>query len=86
MAFLTTLDVRAGSDYAVDLNPRRSGTFIAGTGQQIMAPDFLAEYQPDVVVVMSPIYLPEITAQLQRINVRPQRLLTVEAPDHLAAA
>jgi hypothetical protein len=86
VAFLTTLDVRDGIDYAVDINPRRSGTFIAGTGQQIVAPDFLAQYQPDIVIVMSPIYLPEIAAELERMNVRPQRLVTVESPEHLAAA
>ena len=78
VAFLTTLDIREGIDYAVDLNPRRSGTFIAGTGQQIVAPQFLAQYQPDVVIVMSPIYLPEITARLQRLHVHPKRLFTVE--------
>ena len=86
VAFLTTLDIREGIEYAVDINPRRSGTFIAGTGQQIVAPGFLAQYRPDTVLVMSPIYLPEITAELERMNVRPQRLVTVEAPEPLAAA
>ena len=38
VAFLTTLDVREGIEYAVDINPRRSGTFLAGTGQEIVAP------------------------------------------------
>jgi 2-polyprenyl-3-methyl-5-hydroxy-6-metoxy-1,4-benzoquinol methylase len=86
VGFLTTLDVKDGIDYAVDINPRRHGTFIAGTGQQIVGPAFLAEYQPDVVIVMSPIYLPEITAELKRLRVRPKRLLTVEAPEQLEAA
>ena len=86
VAFLTTLDVREGIEYAVDINPRRSGTFLAGTGQQIVAPEFLAQYRPDVVIVMSPIYLPEIRAQLDNMGVRPQRLLTVETPEQLAAA
>jgi hypothetical protein len=86
VSFLTTLDVRKEVDYAVDINPRRHGTFIAGTGQQIVAPTYLAEYRPEVVLVMSPIYLPEITAELQRLRVRPQRLLSVEAPEHLEAA
>ena len=86
VAFLTTLDVREGIEYAVDINPRRSGTFLAGTGQQIVAPGFLAQYRPDVVIVMSPIYLPEIRAQLDNMGVRPQRLLTVETPEQLAAA
>jgi SAM-dependent methyltransferase len=86
VSFLTTLDVRDGIDYAVDINPRRHGTFIAGTGQRIVAPAFLADYQPDVVLVMSPIYMPEITAELERLQVRPKHLLTVEAQDHLRAA
>jgi hypothetical protein len=86
VSFLTTLGIREGIDYAVDINPRRNGTFIAGTGQRIVTPEFLAQYQPDAVIVMSPIYLPEITAQLDSMNVRPERLLTVEAPDQLAAA
>jgi 2-polyprenyl-3-methyl-5-hydroxy-6-metoxy-1,4-benzoquinol methylase len=86
VAFLTTLDVRAGIDHAVDLNPRRNGTFIAGTGQQIVVPEFLAQHQPDVVIVMSPIYLPEITAQLERMGVHPDCLVTVEAPEPLDAA
>jgi SAM-dependent methyltransferase len=86
VAFLTTLDVNEGIAYAVDVNPRRHGTFIAGTGQRIVAPAFLAEYRPDVVLVMSPIYLPEISAELERLQVRPQRLLSVEDPEHLQAA
>jgi 2-polyprenyl-3-methyl-5-hydroxy-6-metoxy-1,4-benzoquinol methylase len=86
VAFLTTLDVRKGIDYAVDINPRRNGTFIAGTGQQIVVPEFLAQYRPDVVIVMSPIYLPEIKAQLERMGVHPSCLVTVEAPERLQAA
>jgi SAM-dependent methyltransferase len=83
VSFLTTLDIREGIAHAVDINPRRNGTFIAGTGQQIVVPEFLAQYQPDVVIVMSPIYLPEIKAQLERMGVRPQSLVTVEAPQRL---
>ena len=83
VAFLTTLNVTEGLDYAVDINPRRNGTFIAGTGQQIVVPEFLAQYQPDVIIVMSPIYLPEITAQLEGLGVHPQCLVTVEAPERL---
>jgi SAM-dependent methyltransferase len=86
VAFLTTLDLTDGIAYAVDVNPRRHGTFIAGTGQEIVAPAFLAHYRPDVVLVMSPIYLPEITAALARLHLPPHRLLSVETPEHLEAA
>ena len=85
VAFLTTLGVTDGIACAVDVNPRRAGTFIAGTGQEIVAPQSLAHDQPDVVIVMSPIYLPEITAQLARLHVHPACLLSVEAPDPLEA-
>ena len=85
VSFLTTLGIHAGIDYAIDVNPRRNGTFIAGTGQQIVAPEFLAQYRPDVVIIMSPIYLPEIAAQLERMGVRPRRLVTVEAPQQIEA-
>ncbi len=78
VAFLTTLGVTEGLSYAVDVNPRRSGTFIAGTGQQIVAPEFLKDYRPDVIIVMSPIYLPEIGAQLDSMGVHPESLLPVE--------
>ncbi len=86
VAFLTTLGLTDGIDYAVDVNPARAGTFIAGTGQQIVAPTFLRDYQPDGIIVMSPIYLPEITATLDALGVRPTELLTVEACPQRAAA
>ncbi len=86
VAFLTTLGLTDGIEYAVDINPRRNKTYIAGTGQQIVVPEFLAEYQPDVVIVMSPIYLPEIKAQLDAMGVRPGQLVTVEEPEQLQAA
>ena len=79
VAFLTTLGATDELAYAVDVNPRRSGTYIAGTGHQIVAPEFLNEYRPDLIVVMSPIYLPEIQAQLDRLRVRPETMIPVEA-------
>ena len=49
-------------------------------------PDFLADHPPHTLIVMSPIYLPEIQAELARRNLRPANLLSVETPDHRAAA
>jgi 2-polyprenyl-3-methyl-5-hydroxy-6-metoxy-1,4-benzoquinol methylase len=79
VAFLTTLGVTDAVEYAVDVNPRRAGTFIAGGGQQIVGPAFLADYQPDVVLIMSPIYTGEIRAELDKMGLKPA-LLTVETP------
>lgn len=74
VAFLTTL---AGADvvrYAVDVNPYRHGTFMAGAGQEIVGPAFLRDYQPDVVIVMNPIYCDEIQRTLDEMGLSPQLL------------
>jgi SAM-dependent methyltransferase len=85
VAFLTTLGLGDAIAYTVDLNPRRSGTFIAGTGHAIMAPEALKKDPPDALIVMSPIYLPEIKAQLDAMGIRPQYFLTVDSPQQPAA-
>jgi len=55
--------------YAVDINPFKQGMFMAGTGQEVVGPDFLRDYDPDLVVAMNSIYLAEIRSELDRIGV-----------------
>ncbi|RIK42593.1 MAG: SAM-dependent methyltransferase [Chloroflexi bacterium] len=74
VAFLTTL---AGSDvitHAVDVNPYRHGTFMAGTGQEIVGPDALTAICPDIVIVMNPLYCNEIQQTLELMGLHPQLL------------
>lgn len=73
VAFLTTLDQKLDDiAYAVDINPIKTGTFMAGTGQGIVAPSFLMEYQPEVVIIMNPVYLDEITSDLNKMGLAPE--------------
>jgi hypothetical protein len=69
VAFLTKLDIHEEIRYAVDINPYKKGTFMAGTGQEIVMPDFLREYRPDLVIVMNPIYVDEIRSEMQKLGV-----------------
>jgi hypothetical protein len=69
VSFLTTLNIREEIEYVVDVNPNKHGTFMAGTGQAVVAPAFFAQYQPDVVIVMNPIYCREIQNDLDRLGV-----------------
>jgi hypothetical protein len=71
VAFLTTLGLTDQVAAVVDINPNKAGTFMAGTGHEIIAPDGLIELQPDVVVVMNPIYIPEITRELTARGLAP---------------
>jgi len=72
VGFLTTLDIRNGIEYVVDINPHKHGTYVAGTGQEIVAPNFLREYKPDVVIVMNPVYRDEIRKDLQQMDLPPE--------------
>lgn len=58
--------------YAVDINPRKQGLYVAGTGQRIISPEFLREYRPDAVLVMNPLYEMEIRDALYRLELAPQ--------------
>lgn len=77
VAFLTTLGAREAIRYVVDINPAKHGTFMAGTGQEIVGPAFLQTYAPDVVIVMNPVYCAEIQATLDNLGVAAE-LWTVE--------
>jgi hypothetical protein len=56
----------------VDVNPRKQGTFIAGTGHPVVAPEALRAIQPDVVVVMNDIYRQEIGDMLAALGIEAQ--------------
>ncbi len=70
VAFLNTLGVCEQIPYAVDINPRKHGCYLAGTGQEVVAPERLQAYRPDVVIVMNAIYTGEIERDLERLGVK----------------
>lgn len=67
VTFLNMLDSTGTIDYAVDINPRKQGKFIPGSGQKIVAPEFLKELKPEVVYIMNPIYKDEIAGMLDKL-------------------
>jgi hypothetical protein len=68
VAFLTCLNLNGAIEYVVDINPYRQGKFMAGTGQEIVGPEFLRQYKPDLAIVMNPIYRTEIREDLRRMR------------------
>lgn len=72
VAFLTTLGIEHEIKYAVDINPRKHDTFMVGSGQKIVSPQFLKSYQPDFILVMNPIYTDEIFEELQAMGIEPE--------------
>ncbi|CAN5858717.1 hypothetical protein BH23ACT4_BH23ACT4_02700 [soil metagenome] len=57
---------------AVDINPNKHGTFMAGTGHPVIAPGDLVEISPELVVVMNPVYLDEIGKALRLAGLSPR--------------
>ena len=49
---------------------------MAGTGQEVVSPEFLRDYKPDAVIVMNPIYKREIGETLEALGVSAE-ILTV---------
>lgn len=74
VTFLNLLDKAGVVEYVVDLNPRKQGMYLAGTGQEIVPPEFLQTYQPDVVMIANPIYEGEIREMVTGFGLQPEFL------------
>jgi SAM-dependent methyltransferase len=72
VSYLNTLGIRDELEYVVDINPHKHGKFLAGTGHEIVGPEFLRGYRPAGVIVMNPIYVPEIRASLAAMGLGPE--------------
>ncbi len=72
VTFLNIFKNQDWIEYVVDLNPRKQGMYVAGSGQQIVPPEFLWHYQPDVVIVMNPIYDREIRQLTTGLGLNPE--------------
>jgi hypothetical protein len=59
----------------VDLNPRKQGMYIAGVGQKIVYPEFLQDYQPEIIIIMNPIYEQEIRQLTDNLGLKPELIL-----------
>lgn len=72
VSFLTTLELTSEIEHVVDINPYRQGCYMPITAQKIVAPDFLAGYRPDLVIVMNAVYVAEITNMLNGLGLSPE--------------
>lgn len=84
VSFLNMLHISVdhGIKYIVDINPRKSGRFVPGTAQQIVPPEHLRIYRPDVVVAMNAEYVSEIQATLDSMSLQCQLLVGTGGPNH----
>lgn len=75
VTFLNFLKTAEKISYIVDINPRKTGMYVAGTGQKYVLPVELKKINPDVVIIMNPMYKYEITNELKQLGIKPELLI-----------
>ena len=75
VTFLNMIGGRHQIEYVIDINPRKHGKYIPGTGQKIVPPEFLREYIPDIVIVTNPIYETEIRQTIDDLGLSTRLML-----------
>lgn len=75
VSFLNTLKTAGQISHVVDINPHKQGKYVPGTGQEIVAPESLKDIDPDLIIIMNPIYISEIWETVKRMGLK-CRILT----------
>lgn len=70
MTYLNLVDGAEQVSAVVDINPRKRGFGVPGTGLAIGEPEALTALQPETVLIANPIYRDEISASLSELDVR----------------
>ena len=72
VTFLNIVDpAHEGISHIVDISPRKTGFFVAGSGQEIICPSALRELRPDVIVLMNAVYRDEIGSVVAALGLDP---------------
>ncbi len=74
VGFLSALAMDPAISCIVDINPHKHGTFLPGTGHEIVAPSHLRAVQPALVILMNPVYRREVSAELTSLGLSPELL------------
>ncbi len=72
VTFLNVFKDLCPVDYAVDLNPRKQGRFLPGCGVQIVAPELLRDFKPDLILIANPLYQDEIRSAVAVLGLAPE--------------
>jgi len=69
VTFLNAVDSADQIKSVVDINPRKKGMYVAGSGQRIISPDSLKKIRPDIVLIMNPNYRNEIQEIISQLGI-----------------
>ena len=72
VTFLNTVDRGELIGAVVDLNPRKHGKHVAGTGQVVEPPESLVGHGVDAILVANPVYEEEIRQRCSQLGLSPK--------------
>ena len=75
ITFLNLFETAGSIDYVVDINPKKHGMFIAGTGQKIVPPERVGEIKPDKIIIVNPVYREEIEENVGAMGISTEYLV-----------
>lgn len=67
--FLNMVEAPNGVGMVVDINPRKEGFHLPGTGHRIRAPSALVDFVPEIVLLMNANYRDEVSKSLDGLGV-----------------
>ena len=71
VTFLNLLDAGRDVSHVIDVNPNKAGLHLPGTGHRITSPDSLVGSNVKTVLVMNPLYVPEVQDTLAALGLGP---------------
>jgi C-methyltransferase C-terminal domain len=72
VTFLNSVDPAGDAiSHVFDVNPRKAGRFVPGSGQEIVEPNALRELNPEVLILMNAVYQEEIRSAVRALGLDP---------------
>ncbi len=75
ITFLNSVSDAQAIEFVAEINPDKQGKYVPGTGQRIVSPEFLAEYQPHKIIITNALYETEMKAQARELGVKAEFLV-----------
>ena len=72
MTFFNLFDLYDACPVIVDINQRRQGKYLPGSGQRIVSPDSLVALAPDLLIITNPTYAAEIKEHVAQMGLTPE--------------
>jgi len=72
VAFLSATGIAGHVAAAIDINPRKAGTYLAGSGVPVVSPDTATDLELSDIVLLNPAYKAEVDSMMRARGIAPR--------------